>query len=64
MEIKELKIKSDQELELSLREFREKLRRLRFDLAEKKLKNVGEISESRKTIARILTILKQRHGKK
>jgi len=64
MDIKELKIKTDQELELALKEFREKLRKLSFDLAEKKLKNVGEISQSRKTIARILTILKQRHGKK
>jgi large subunit ribosomal protein L29 len=64
MNIKELKTKNDQELELSLKEFREKLRKLSFDLAEKKLKNVGEISESRKTIARILTILKQRHGEK
>ena len=64
MDLKELKTKSDQELELSLKEFREKLRKLSFDLAEKKLKNVGEIAESRKTIARILTITKQRHGEK
>jgi ribosomal protein L29 len=63
MDLKELKIKNDQELELSLKEFREKLRKLSFDLAEKKLKNSGEICQSRKTIARILTILKQRHGK-
>jgi len=60
MKNKELKVKTDQELELSLKEFREKLRKLNFDLAEKKLKNVGEISESRKTIARILTLFRQR----
>ena len=60
MNVKELKTKTDQELELSLKEFREKLRKLGFDLAEKKLKNVGEISESRKTIARILTLLRSR----
>jgi len=60
MKNKELKAKTDQELELSLKELREKLRKLNFDLAEKKLKNVGEISENRKTIARILTLFRQR----
>lgn len=60
MDIKELKTKSDQELEASLKELKERLRKLKFDLAEKKLKNVGEISISRKTIARILTLLRQR----
>jgi large subunit ribosomal protein L29 len=60
MDLKELKTKSDEELELSLKEFREKLRKMGFDMAEKKLKNVGEISESRKTIARILTLLRSR----
>jgi large subunit ribosomal protein L29 len=64
MDLKELKAKTDQELDLALKEIREKLRKLSFDLAEKKLKNVGEISSSRKTIARILTILKQRRGSK
>jgi large subunit ribosomal protein L29 len=63
MKIKELTTKNDQELEIHLKEMREKLRRLKFDLAEKKLKNSGEISGSRKTIARILTILQQRHEK-
>ncbi len=62
MKNKELKVKTDQELELSLKELREKLRKLNFDLAEKKLKNVGEISENRKTIARILTLFRQRAG--
>ena len=63
MKIKELTTKNDQELEIHLKELREKLRKLKFDLAEKKLKNSGEISGSRKTIARILTILQQRHEK-
>jgi ribosomal protein L29 len=63
MKIKELSTKNDQELEIHLKELREKLRKLKFDLAEKKLKNSGEISVSRKTIAKILTILQQRHGK-
>ena len=56
MDTKELKGKSDQELEISLKESRERLRKLKFDLAEKKLKNVSEIPLVRKTIARILTL--------
>jgi ribosomal protein L29 len=64
MNIKELKTKNDRELELSLKELREKLRKLKFDLAEKKLKNYGEISETKKTIARILTFQHQRYEQK
>ncbi|MFH0852623.1 MAG: 50S ribosomal protein L29 [bacterium] len=60
MKIKELKTKNDQELDLSLKELREKLRKIKFDLAEKKLKNIGEISDTRKTIARILTLIGSR----
>lgn len=60
MRIKELKTKTSQELEATLKELKEKFRKLKFDLAEKKLKNVSEIAETKKTIARILTILRQK----
>lgn len=56
MDIKELKTKNAQELEMLLKELREKQRKLKFDLAEKKLKNPHEFGETRKTIARILTV--------
>ncbi|MDD5589837.1 MAG: 50S ribosomal protein L29 [Candidatus Portnoybacteria bacterium] len=59
MDIKELKIKNEPELKTMLAEQREKLRQARFDLAEKKIKNVKIIPETRKTIARILTLLKK-----
>lgn len=39
-----------------LKEGREKLRQLSFDLASKKLKNTNEIGLIKKQIARILTI--------
>ena len=57
---KELRQKSKQELELMLKESREKVRSLRFDLAAKKLKKVNELSENRKRVAQILTILKSK----
>ncbi|RLC38565.1 MAG: 50S ribosomal protein L29 [Candidatus Nealsonbacteria bacterium] len=46
------------ELQRLLREKRERLRQLRFDLAGGKVKNVREIRETKKDIARILTFLK------
>ena len=56
---KELRQKSKQEFEIALKENREKLRGLKFDLASKKLKNARSIGWTKKQIARILTILKQ-----
>jgi len=60
--IQELKNKSMEELQKLLEEYREKLRKLRFDLASNKLKNIKEISETKKIIARILTFIRQ-YGK-
>jgi len=59
MKITELRQKSKEELKKLLEEKRERLRQLRFDLASGKVKNVREIRQIRKEIARILTLLKQ-----
>ena len=45
-----------------LKDARERLRVLQFDLAAGKVKNVGELRGVRKNIARLLTILWQKHG--
>lgn len=58
MKIKELKQKSEVELQKFLQESREKLRELRFKIALKQLKKVREIRDVKKLIARILTLLK------
>ncbi len=42
-----------------LKDDREKLKQLRFDLAAGKVKNVREIRKIKKEVARILTLLKQ-----
>lgn len=60
MDIKELKIKSDQEINHLLAESRTKLDALRFKVAQNQLKGVREIRVIRKTIARILTLVRQR----
>ncbi|MFH1423931.1 MAG: 50S ribosomal protein L29 [Candidatus Nealsonbacteria bacterium] len=53
----EIRQKTKKELESMLLERREHLRRLRFDLASGKVKNVREIRELKKEIARVLTLL-------
>lgn len=58
MKAEELKKKSKADLEKLLEEKHERLRVLRFDLASGKVKNVREIRETKKDIARILTLLK------
>jgi len=59
MKFKELKNKPTTELEKLLVSGREKLRELRFKVASKQLKNIREVREERRTISRILTLLKQ-----
>ncbi|RMD58941.1 50S ribosomal protein L29 [Candidatus Parcubacteria bacterium] len=61
MEFKDLKNKSEAELHRLLAEMREKLRELRFKDANRQLKDVREIRQIRKTIARILTLLNSLH---
>ena len=60
MKFKELKNKSDKELQKLLVEGREKLCELKFKVASDQLKNVREVREAKKTIARILFLLKQK----
>ena len=56
-EIQELKNMSAAELAKRLREGRERLRALQFDLAAGKVKNVGVLRELRKDIARYATFI-------
>ena len=58
MEIKELKQLSDEELKKKMEDAREKLRQMRFDLQAGKVKDVRDIRQIKKEIARILTLLK------
>ena len=60
MKIKELKQKTDAELMLDLAALQEQVRELRFKIFSQELKNHKQVNETRKTIARIHTLLKQR----
>lgn len=56
-EIQQLKTRPRPELEKKLADYREKLRNLKFNLAQGKVKNISEIREIKKAIARIMTII-------
>lgn len=57
-DIQKLKDKNIAELQKTLKEAREELRVLKFDLAAGKVKNIKLIQEIKKKIARILTFIK------
>ena len=56
----QFKSKSPAELKADLAAHEEKLQKMRFDLSFNKLKNTNEISQTRKNIARIKTLLNQK----
>lgn len=64
MKIRELRRKSIKELQRTLIGLRDKLRELRFNLAGGKVKNIKEIRQTKRDIARILTILKENEKEK
>lgn len=58
-ELKELRLKSESELQRLLALNREKLRDLRFKVSQNQLKNIREIRQLKKKISKILTLLKE-----
>jgi len=63
MDFKELKNKSEGELQRLLAELREKTRDLRFKDSNRQLKDVREIREAKKEIAQVLTVLNNKEVK-
>ena len=63
MKLKELKEKSVGELQKMLSEERENVRAMRFAVATNQETKVRKIRAARKTIARILTLIKQNAAK-
>lgn len=56
-EFQQLKEKAQIELKKDLKNFQEKLRGLKFNLAAGKVKNIKEIKSVKKIVARILTLI-------
>ena len=61
MKSQDIKDKSVAELQELLKERRINLGKLRFDLSDKSLKDVSQISKTKKEIARILTVIKSQN---
>ena len=61
MDIKDVRGKGDAELAGELRDQRETLRRARFELAAGREKDVRAVRKVRRAIARMLTVLAERH---
>ena len=59
-EFNAIKNKSLEELEKQLSELRMRSIDLKFDLASGKVKNISEIQKNKKSIAQLLTVLKER----
>lgn len=64
MKASELRKLTEQELKDKLLELKKKLMNLRFQNAIGSLAKTSEIRDTKRTIARILTILKERETKK
>ena len=62
MNVKEIRDKSNDELLKTLDEFKKELFELRFQRATGSIDNPMRIRELRKSIARILTVLKERES--
>lgn len=60
MKTAQLRKKQKSDLEEMLSDLQERLRKLRFNLASGKVKNIREIRSLKKDIARILTILEEK----
>jgi len=60
MQTKEIRQQSDKQLQNLIRENKEKLKKLRFSLSIRQLKNYSEINQTKKIVARAKTILKER----
>ena len=60
MKISEIRQKSKIEVDKLFLELSEKIGKLNFDLVSGKVKNVREIRETKKDIARIMTIMNEK----
>jgi large subunit ribosomal protein L29 len=60
MKTSELRPKSIGELDMRVKELRGQLINMRFELKDKKLKNVASIMDVKKNLAQTLTILREK----
>jgi large subunit ribosomal protein L29 len=62
MDISEVRALSDKDLEGALRDAKQELWKIRFDLATRQESNYSRLPATRKRIARILTVMTERQS--
>jgi len=60
----DLQNKTKEELSTMLKDLKAKLLQFNFELGEKRLKDFSQVGKAKREIARILTIINQKHGTK
>jgi len=60
MKVKEIVTKKDADLKIKLNELKVQLTKLRFEISTKGSKKTSEVAKTKKAIARIQTILRER----
>jgi large subunit ribosomal protein L29 len=60
MDISEVRALSDKDLEAALRDAKQELWKIRFDIATRQESNYSRLPATRKRIARILTVMTER----
>lgn len=63
MKISEIREMTSEQLDAKLKELKEELFNLRFQLAINQLENTNRIGEVKKDIARVLTVLNDKNAK-
>jgi large subunit ribosomal protein L29 len=60
MKAKELREQSEKQLQILVKDSKEKLKSLRFSLANRQLKDYSEVKKTKKVIARAKSVLKEK----
>jgi len=60
MKAKELREQSESQLQVLVKESKEKLNKLRFSLANRQLKDYSDVKKTKKIIARAKSVLKEK----
>lgn len=61
MKTKELRQKTENEMKVLLHESRDKIREMRFKVAQRQLKKVSDVKKEKKTTAQVLTLLNEKN---
>ncbi len=62
MEIQDIRSKNEKEIRKNLAEMRNRLTKMKFDISSKQTKNHREVRKIKKSIARLMSVLKEKES--